>query len=132
MASSGETQTSCYCDRLHEHYSKSTKTEILLGAPFEQITWIFSPGHAGVVGNERADVLVGATVIDNNLTLDPPTVLRCIQDHLALSRTQTSSYKLTLLKEKGVQAGMTSTTPAEEQRGADRTSSCLKPSANLH
>ena len=54
--------------------------DIILKGPFEQITWNFSSGHAGVVSNERADVLAGATVIDNNLTLDPPTVLKCIQD----------------------------------------------------
>ena len=42
--------------------------EIILRGPFDQITWIFSLGPAGVVGNERADVLAGTAVIDNNLT----------------------------------------------------------------
>ena len=50
--------------------------DFILKGPFEQITWLFSPGHAGAVGNERADVLAGAAVIDSNLTLDPPTVLQ--------------------------------------------------------
>ena len=72
---------------------------LILKDPFEHVIWIFSPGHAGVVDNERADILVRAAIIDNNLTLDPPTVLQCIQDHLALIRTQASSYTLTLLKE---------------------------------
>ena len=79
--------------------------DIILKGPFERVTWIFSPGHAGVVGNERADVLAGSATIDNNLTLDPSTVLQCVQEHLALSRPQDSSYTLTLLKEKGVLAG---------------------------
>ena len=76
--------------------------DIILRSPFDQITWIFSAGHAVVVDNEWADVLAGAAVIDNNLTLDPPTVLQCTKDHLALSIAQASSYTLTLLKEKGV------------------------------
>ena len=79
--------------------------DIILKGPFERVTWIFSPGHAGVVGNERADVLAASATIDNNLTLDPSTVLQYVQEHLALSRPQDSSYTLTLLKEKGVQAG---------------------------
>ena len=29
----------------------------------DSITWIFSPGHAGVLGKERADVLAGATEV---------------------------------------------------------------------
>ena len=74
--------------------------KIILRGPFDQITWIFCPGQARVLGNERTDVLAGAAVIDNNLTLDPPTVLQCIKDHLSLSRPQTSSYTLTFLKEK--------------------------------
>ena len=75
--------------------------DIILRGQFEQITWIFSPGHAGVVG------------IDNNLTLDHHNSSPVYQDHFALSRTQASSHTLTLLKEKGVQAR--EPTPAEEQ-----------------
>ena len=36
---------------------------------------MFSRGLAGVIGNEQAGALSGAAIIDNNLTLDPLTVL---------------------------------------------------------
>ena len=47
----------------------------LRNSALEKLTWVFSPGHAGVLGNERADTLAGTAAIDNNLTLDPKTVL---------------------------------------------------------
>ena len=71
----------------------------------ERLTWIFSPGHAGVQGNERADSLAGAAAIDNNLTIDPPTVIECVTEQLMASRPESSSYTLSLLKDKGVQPG---------------------------
>ena len=33
----------------------------------ESITWIYCPGHAGVRGNERTDLLVGNAAIDGTL-----------------------------------------------------------------
>ena len=77
----------------------------LQDSALEKLTWVFSPGHAGVSGNERADALAGTAAIDNNLTLDPPTVLQCVKQHLEEIRIEISSYTLSRLKEKGVQAG---------------------------
>ena len=71
----------------------------------EKLTWVFSPGHSGVSGNERADSLAGAAVIDNNLTLDPPTVMQCVRQHLEDIRAPSSSHTLSRLKEKGIRAG---------------------------
>ena len=48
---------------------------------------IFSPGHVDVIGNERADSLAGDAIIDNNLTLDPPTVIQCRADQLSTKKT---------------------------------------------
>ena len=48
----------------------------------ERIVWIFTPGHAGVIGNERADTLADAAVFDNNLTLDAPTVIQIVTEKL--------------------------------------------------
>ena len=95
---------------------------------FEQITWNFS--------RAMQELLAGAANIDNNLTLDPPTVLECIQDHLTLSRTQASSGLLVHIdlserKKKEFRPGKVPTTPAEEQRGGDKTRSCLKPSGHI-
>ena len=78
---------------------------LISGSSLENITWIFSPGHAGVRGNERADSLAGDAAIDRNLTLDPPAVIQCVSDQLIASRPQSSSYTLSLLKEKGVKPG---------------------------
>ena len=44
--------------------------EPLRNSVLEKVTWIYSPGHAGVTGNERADSLTGSAAIDNDLTLD--------------------------------------------------------------
>ena len=52
----------------------------------EKATWIFSPGHACVTGNERADSLAGSAVIDKDLILDPPTVLLCVKENLVQNR----------------------------------------------
>ena len=41
----------------------------------EQLRSIFCPGHAGVIGNECTDTLVGQATNDGTLTLDPPTIL---------------------------------------------------------
>ena len=64
----------------------------LRSSSLEKITWIFSPGLVGVVGNERADILAGSAIIDNNLTLDPTTVLQAVSDHLETTRPPNSSH----------------------------------------
>ena len=54
---------------------------------------------------KRAGSLDGTATIDNYLTIDPPTVLQCVTEQLAASRPESSSYTLSLLKDKGVQTG---------------------------
>ena len=114
--------------KVQTEYLYADCMDIILRGPFDQIIWIFRLGHAGVVCNERATVLAGAAVIENILTLDPPTVLQCIKDLLALRRKQTSAYTLPILKEKGVQVGKCAN---DNIRGTmyDRISFCLSPSA---
>ena len=103
--------------KIQKEYLYADWLQILSGSSIEKITWIFSPGHAGVRGNERADSLAGKAVIDNKLTLDPPTVLQCVKEQLTSGRPQSTSYTLSLLKEKGVQAGDGATSTS---RGAMR------------
>ena len=79
--------------------------EPLRNSRLERVTWIFSPGHAGVTGNERADSLAGTAAIDNDLILDPPTVLQCVKENLLHNRPPSSSYTVSLLKEKNIQPG---------------------------
>ena len=69
----------------------------------ERLTWIFTPGHAGVQGNERADSLANAAIIDNNITLDAATVIQVVSEQLKASRHQSSSHTLSLLSGKGIQ-----------------------------
>ena len=78
---------------------------LIADSALESLTWIFSPGHAGVQGNERADSLAGEAAIDGNLTLDPPTVIQCVADQLLANRPPSSSHTLALLKDKGVKPG---------------------------
>ena len=33
----------------------------------EEVVWIYTPGHAGVKGNERADELAGTAPLGGNL-----------------------------------------------------------------
>ena len=42
----------------------------------------FSPGHAGVLGNERADVLAGSAEIRGTLIMDPLAVRAAVQEML--------------------------------------------------
>ena len=68
-------------------------------------TWT-TPGHACVQGNERADSLAGtATTDNNNIIIDPPTIIKCVPEQIMASRPESSSYRLSLPKDKGVQPG---------------------------
>ena len=68
------------------------------------VRWIFCPGHAGVRGNERADALAGEATNESTLTLDPPTVLALVSEHINLTRVDTD-FTTHCLKESGVPRG---------------------------
>ena len=42
------------------------------------ILWIFSPGHAGVVGNEQADRLAGSAPLGGELMHDKTDVVKAL------------------------------------------------------
>lgn len=90
---------------------------IVNNSMLERLVWVFTPGHAGVEGNERADRLADAAIIDNNITLDGPTVLQIVAEKLTEKRPQSSSHTLSILKEKGIQAGAGA---ISDLRGASR------------
>ena len=58
--------------------------ELIREGGIEMLYWIFCPGHAGVIGNERADTLAGQAPISGDLTLDPPTVLANVNECLLM------------------------------------------------
>ena len=78
---------------------------IIQASQLESITWIFSPGHAGVLGNERADVLAGEAEVKGNLIMDPPAVRAAVQDMLVRTRVAEDSHTLNRLIEKNVARG---------------------------
>ena len=53
----------------------------------------------------REQTVLQALHIDNNLTIDPPTVIQCVTEQLMESRPESSSYTLSFLKDRGVQPG---------------------------
>ena len=69
-----------------------------------RLQFIFCPGHAGVVGNERADKLAGSANIEGGLTLDAPTVLSTVRDHL-VSSIEEESFTKDVVIGKGVKYG---------------------------
>ena len=78
---------------------------IIQASELASITWIFSPGHAGVLGNERADVLAGTADVRGALIMDPPAVLSAVREMLSATRVEEDSYTLSRLEEKGVGRG---------------------------
>ena len=66
---------------------------------------MFTTGHSGVTGKERADSWADEAVLDNNLSLDAPTVIQIVTEQLIKNRPKSSSHTLDRLKEKGICPG---------------------------
>ena len=77
--------------KVKKEYMYADWMKALQDRALEKLTFVYSPGHAGVSGNERADSLAGTAAIDNNLILDPPSVL-----HVSNSSFLTSECKALL------------------------------------
>ena len=92
-------------EKVRKEHLHADWLQTLRASGLERITWVFSPGHAGVRGNERADVLAGTAPIDDDYILDPPTVLQIVKEHLVQKRPPSSSYTVDILKDKGIQVG---------------------------
>ena len=91
--------------KISMEYLYADWVSIICYSSIERLTWIFNSGHAGVQGDERAHSLAGKAVIDNNLTIDPATVIQCVSDQLIASRHKSASYTLSRLKENRVRSG---------------------------
>jgi len=44
------------------------------------VTWIFCPGHAGVLGNEQADKLAGLALVKEKIQYDKKNVIKVLWD----------------------------------------------------
>ena len=78
---------------------------MISASQLESITWIFSPGHAGVLGNERTDVLAKEAVIKGDLIMDPPAVRGAVQKMLSVTRVEEDFNTLNRLRVKNVARG---------------------------
>src|SRR5579871_565052 len=71
------------------------------------VTFIFVPGHAGVVGNERADNLASTAAVGGGRAMDRADILHAIRD---INRTEEAtagvvSTSISRMQELGVQRG---------------------------
>jgi ribonuclease HI len=82
-------------------------TESLQRSAIRRVTFIFVPGHMGVVGNERADRLAGSATISEGQPMDRSDILNTLRevgrkDDFQLSK----STSLARLQESGVKIGV--------------------------
>ena len=69
----------------------------------QRLLWIYSPGHAGVSGNERADRLSSTADLTFGLQFGRAEVLRGLRNFLSMDRPE--HHSIDLLKERGVEKG---------------------------
>ena len=82
-------------------------TPIIRRSCIDKITWIYCPGHSGVLGNEAADKLAGNAPIEvNDVLFDPQAVIRMVETSLNDKKDDTSSsHTLLSVIESGVKRG---------------------------
>lgn len=69
----------------------------------KKLTWMYTPGHAGVKGNERADQLANEAHMQSGRCMDRADILSAVRTHL--SETSEYRYSLNRLLELGVKPG---------------------------
>ena len=69
----------------------------------QRLLWIYSPGHAGVSGNERADRLASTADITSGLQLGRAELLRGSRNFLSTDKPE--HHSIDRLKERGVEKG---------------------------
>ena len=69
------------------------------------IAWIFSPGHAGVLGNEQADRLAGSAQLGGILMHDKADVVAALWEHVHTSEEQMDHHGLVRMMQRGVTRG---------------------------
>ena len=72
------------------------------------LKWIFTPGHAGVIGNERADRLAGGAVVGGQLTMGEADVLRALSINATDSERE-AGETVERLRELGINRGAAAT-----------------------
>ena len=59
------------------------------------MTWIFCPGHAGVLCNEQADKMTGLALVKGKLQYDKRDVIKALWDKVWSKSDQGNYYKWT-------------------------------------
>ena len=87
----------------------------------QRLLWIYSPDHAGLSGNKRADRLASTADITCGLQLSRAEALRGLRNVLNMNRPEHQSTDR--LKERGVEkgSGRHSTLQGREQSGFNQT-----------
>ena len=88
-----------------ENLLTTTKSSTLTGynlsqaAPLSDSSYFSALVMPAIMATDELIVLQGTTTstIDNNLTLDPPSVIQCVSDRISISRSDSASYALSLL-----------------------------------
>ena len=81
-------------------------TELLKRTTLKKITWIFTPGHAGVKGNERADLLAGKAKPEGKLRPDKPEIVRSVREKREKEQEELEYHHLERLRELGIRWGV--------------------------
>ncbi len=75
----------------------------IMKSKLKVLTWIFTPGHSGVKGNEKADELAGSAQITTSLQMGQKEVITSLQ--MEDERTSHTSENITRLKSFRVKRG---------------------------
>ena len=75
------------------------------GCPLKKITWIYSPSHTGVEGNEAADKLASNAPLNSSLTMDKGDVMRALASLLENEEVTENEIAVSRLTERGVTRG---------------------------
>ena len=99
------TDSLCTLEKVRNGMLYADWKEAIRGSNLSRVVWIFCPGHAGVVGNERADKLAGEAVLGEAVPLDPATVVSTLTDWYNNNRVVAPSHTMDVLKEKKYKRG---------------------------
>ena len=75
------------------------------GCSLKKITWIYSPSHTGVEGNEMADSLASNAPINCSMTMDKGDIMRALTTHLESEEVESDAPVVSGLEELGIAKG---------------------------
>jgi len=98
------TDSQCLLKKLEAGYIKPEWVRCIENSRLVRLTWIFTPGHAGVRGNERADMLAGDATIRDDLCWSEADVLENLKVH-SVDDAISDSLSIQRMIENGIKRG---------------------------